>query len=102
RVVETPFFEKTAGEDHRVDHDGERRPWQRKGGSGPNDQPRQRRTQTAVALAGHRDETAPREQAALDDEQAQRKTQQDDRQNRGTTWVLLHADDGKVNRRRQD
>ena len=98
RVVEAPFLEKAAGENHQIDHDGQRCPGQGKTSRDRNDRARQRRAQATVAFAAYGDIAAPREQPPLDQEQGQRKSQQDHGEDRGAPRILLHAHDGEVDR----
>jgi hypothetical protein len=52
-------------------------------------------------LPGDGDEASAREQPSLDQEQRERQREQDDREDRRASRVLLHADDREVDRHRQ-
>ena len=73
RVVEPPFLEESAREDHRVDDDASATQGSDEAGGDARRRARQRQAKRALPLAGNRDEAASREQPPLDDEERERQ-----------------------------
>ena len=101
RAIEAPFLEEAAGEDHRVNDQGEHGPRQRETQRDAGNRARQQQAIRIFTPAGDGHETAPREQSPLDHEQRQRQRQQDNRQRRRSPRVLLHADNREIDRNRK-
>ena len=101
RVIQAPFLEERAREDHRIDDDRERSPRQREARGKTRHRPRQLETRSAVAFARCRDEAPPGEEPPLENEQRQREREQNHGEHRCAARILLHADDGEIDRGRE-
>ena len=101
RVVAAPGLDEAAGERHRVDHDGERRPRQRDAVAEAAHAVRQLRRQAGVALAGERRVHLASEHGALQEERAEREGEQQDAERGRATLVELRADDREEDLGRQ-
>ncbi|MNS64726.1 hypothetical protein D3C72_978640 [compost metagenome] len=101
-IVETPGLHETAHKDHAINNDGEDHPWHDDGVDADGQPARKRDMRAAVALPRHRREILACQPETLGKEGRKREAQQDDRQNRGAGRIILRADDGKEDFRRQN